>query len=238
MLKYEKIAADLRGDIQRGKYSSGEQLPLEREICAKYKVSRITVKRAVDELVQSGLVVKRRGSGTFVKNLGDRYAKKLSRDTGHQFSGFAETYKGRNTSSKILRFDIVNPSAKVAAILQMSPQDFVYDIVRVRLLDNEPQVIEYTIMPIQVIPGVRLETLQNSIYGHIEKELKLKIQSAHRTVRAVRSTSAEQKELNIPPEMPLLEIEQVAFLSDGRPFEYSVCHHRADKSEFSAISVR
>ncbi|MBO6291118.1 MAG: UTRA domain-containing protein [Selenomonas sp.] len=63
-------------------------------------------------------------------------------------------------------------------------------------------------------------------------------ESAHRTIRAVRSTELEQAELCIPPEMPILEIEQVAFFSDGHPFEYSISHHRADKSEFSAISIR
>ena len=238
MLKYEKIACDLRQAIQQGKYLSGDQLPLERELCAKYAVSRVTIKRAVDELVQSGLIIKRRGAGTFVKTLGDHYARKLSRDTGHQFLGFAETYKGRNTAAKVLRFDIVHPSEKVAANLQMSGQDFVYDIARVRLLEGVPMVIEYTMMPIQLVPGIRLENLHNSIYSYIEKKLKLKIQSAHRTIRAVQSTAEEQVELAVAPEMPLLEVEQVAYLSDGIPFEYSVSHHRGDKSEFSAISLR
>jgi GntR family transcriptional regulator len=54
MLKYEKIAEDLREDILRGKYQSGEQLALEKEMCAQYKVSRITIKRAVDASGQSG----------------------------------------------------------------------------------------------------------------------------------------------------------------------------------------
>ncbi len=238
MLKFEKIANDLRKSIQEGVYSSGDQLPLEKELCEQYQVSRVTIKRAMDELVQQGLITKRRGSGTFVKTLDDGYAKQLSLSTGNQFSGFAETNRGHDVRTKVMRFEIVHPSEDVATKLQMSVKDFVYDIIRVRILDNVPIVIEYTMMPIQLVPGIRNEILEASIYRYIEKTLKLNIQSAHRTVRAVRSTEMEQKELQIPPELPILEIEQVAFFSDGHPFEYSISHHRSDKSAFSAISIR
>ncbi|TYZ20500.1 GntR family transcriptional regulator [Selenomonas ruminis] len=238
MLKYEQIAEDLRQEIRQGKYTSGDQLPLEKDMCEKYKVSRVTIKRAMDELVKQGLVTKRRGSGTFVKTLDDNYAKQLSISTGNQFSGFAETYKGRHISTKVLRFEIVHPSEEVAKKLQMSTQDFVYDIIRLRILDDVPMVIEYTMMPIQLVPGIRNEILEHSIYHHIEKTLKLNIQSAHRIVRAVRSTEMEQEQMQLAPNDPILEVEQVAFFSDGHPFEYSISHHRADKSEFSAISIR
>lgn len=238
MLKYEKIADDLRQAIRQGKYTSGDQLPLEKDMCDKYKVSRVTIKRAVDVLVNQGLVTKRRGSGTFVKTLDDNYAKQLSISTGNQFCGFMETHKGRNVSTKVLKFEIIHPTEEVAVKLQMSTKDFVYDIIRLRLLDGVPWVIEYTMMPIQLVPGIRHEILEHSIYHHIEKTLKLSIQSAHRIVRAVRSTELEQEQLLLPPDAPLLEVEQVAFFSDGHPFEYSISHHRADKSEFSAISIR
>ena len=238
MLKYEKIAHDILQDIQQGLYSPGDQLPFERDLGEKYAVSRVTIKRAMDLLVQQGLITKRRGSGTFVKTLDDSSAKQLSLSTGNQFSGFAETHKGHAVRTNVLKFEIVHPTEDVATKLQMSVKDFVYDIIRVRILDDVPMVIEYTMMPIQLVPGIRNEILEDSIYRHIEKTLNLKIQSAHRTVRAVPSTSMEQRELAIPPEIPILEIKQVAFFSDGHPFEYSLSHHRGDKSEFSAISLR
>ena len=96
MLKYEAIARELREDIKHGKYTPGEQLALEKEMCQQYGVSRITIKRAVDELVKQGLVVKRRGSGTFVKSLKDEDVKELS--MANQFSGFAATFKGRKVA--------------------------------------------------------------------------------------------------------------------------------------------
>ncbi len=235
MLKYQKIANDIRQEIMQGDYLPGEQLLLEKEMCAQYKVSRITIKRALDELVGQGLVVKRRGAGTFVKTLDNQDVKELS--LAHQFSGFAETYQASKVDTRCIRFEIVNPEAEVAAKLQMTTEDFIYDIIRVRYVDDTPIVIEYTKMPIQRISGMRQEVLLHSIYAYIEGTLHLKIQSAHHTVRAVVATEKEQDYLQMTG-LPVLEVEQVAFLDDGRPFEYSISHHRADKSAFKAISIR
>ena len=236
MLKYEAIAKELRDDIVNGVYSPGQQLALEKEMCEQYGVSRITIKRAVDELVKQGLVVKRRGSGTFVKSLEDQDVKELS--MANQFNGFAATYKERDVKSKILRFDIVHPEKDISAKLQITEDDFIYDIIRVRSLDGEPIVIEYTQMPIQLIPGLKRSVLEKSIYSFIENELKFKIQSAHRTVRAVMPTEEEKQELAIEGVLPLLEVEQVAFLDDGRPFEFSISRHRGDRNVFRSVSIR
>lgn len=236
MLKYEAIAQELREKIHSGEYRSGEQLPLEKEMCDHYGVSRITIRRAVDELVKNGLVIKRRGAGTFVKSLKKSDVKELS-EAG-QFLGFAATYAGKKVTTKVLRFDIVHPDKMTAGKLRLTEDDFVYDIVRVRFVDGEPIVIEYTKMPIELIPRVKMSVLEHSIYQYIEKDLGLKIQSAHRTVRAVMPTEREKQELGIEGELPLLEVTQTAFLDDGRPFEYSISRHRGDKSDFRSVSIR
>ena len=236
VLKYEEIAQSLRADIQQGKYTPGEQLALEKEMCQQHGVSRITIKRAVDELVKQGLVVKRRGSGTFVKSLKDEDVKELS--MANQFLGFAATFKNRKVDSQLLRFEIIHPTAEVAAKLQLTTDDFVYDIIRVRRLDDEPIVIEYTQMPIQLINGLKRQHLETSIYSYIENGLGYKIQSAHRMVRAVMPTEQEREHLQIEGVLPLLEVTQVAFLDDGRPFEYSIARHRGDRSNFRSVSIR
>ncbi|BAL83628.1 putative GntR family transcriptional regulator [Selenomonas ruminantium subsp. lactilytica TAM6421] len=234
--KYQQVADILRQAIRQGKYQPGGQLPLERDLCVEFSVSRITIKRAVDELVRGGLVVKRRGAGTFVKSLDDHAMHKLSRS--EQFGGFSDYYQGHPVHTEVLHFAIVHPVPEVAVQLGMSEDDFVYDIQRLRCADGGPVVIEYTQMPIDLIAGLKEGNLQDSIYRYIEETLGLHIQSAHRTVRAVMPTAAEQKLLGIDERMPLLEVAQVAFLSDGRPFEYSLSRHRGDKMKFKAISVR
>ena len=77
MLKYEKIAFDIKEDILSEKYKPNEQLPFEKELCEKYNVSKMTVKKALDLLVNDGLIIKRRGSGTFVKDITEKEIQEM-----------------------------------------------------------------------------------------------------------------------------------------------------------------
>ena len=235
MNKYEEIARDIYNDIASGKYEPGSQLALEKEMCAQYGVSRITVKRAVDELVKQGLVVKRRGSGTFVKGVQEEDVENVG--MVGQFGGFTNNFKNRKVTTDVKRFEIVHPDAETADKLKLTVDDFVYDIVRVRYVDDMPENVEYTQMPIDVIPGIKMDILEKSIYSYIEEVLKLQIQSAHRTVSADMPTEDEKQWLNIEGIMPVLQVSQVAFLSDGRPFEFSKSRHRSDISVFRAVSI-
>ncbi len=237
MVKYQEIANNLRSQIQAGVYKSGEQLALEREMCEQYGVSRITIKKAVDQLVKEGLVVKRRGSGTFVKSLANQDVHDIS--MANQFSGFSKAFEGHKIATEVVRFDIIHPEPEVAEKLNITTDDFVYDIIRLRKVDEQPVVIEYTQMPIELIPGIKREVLEKSIYQYIETQLHFKIQSAHRFIRALMPTEQEEKLLHIEHgKMPILEVEQIAFLDDGRAFEYSKAHHRGDKQTFRVVSIR
>lgn len=236
MLKYKDIADDIRSAIMNGKYNINEQLPLEKEMCSKYGVSRITIKKAVDELVNQGLVIKRRGSGTFVKGVDESSVQELS--MAKQFSGFSDSNKGKKVTSNVIKFEVINPTEEIAVKLQITTEDFVYHIIRARYSDDEPIVIEYTYMPINLIPGIKNDILMNSIYSYIEKELNLKIKSAHRIIRAILPNEIEQEYLKIDKNFPILEVEQVGFLDNGQPFEYSYSHHRSDKAEFRSVSIK
>lgn len=237
MIKYQEMANDLRGQIQSGVYKSGEQLALEREMCEHYGVSRITIKKAVDQLVKEGLVVKRRGSGTFVKSLANEDVHDIS--MANQFSGFSKNFAGHEVTTEVVRFDIIHPEPEIAEKLNITTDDFVYDIVRLRKVDGRPLVIEYTKMPIELIPGIKRDVLEKSIYQYIENQLHFKIQSAHRFIRALLPTEQEEKLLQIKHgTLPILEVEQIAFLDDGRAFEYSKAHHRGDEYTFRVVSIR
>ena len=140
MAKYEEITENIRNGILSGKYNPNEQLPLEKEMCEYYGVSRITIKKAVDELVIQGLIIKRRGSGTFVKAVGGDDVQELS--MAKQFEGFSETNKDKKVSSKIVKFEVIHPTEEIATKLKITCDDFVYYTVRTRYADDEPYVID------------------------------------------------------------------------------------------------
>lgn len=240
MLRYEKLAATLREEIAQGTYKKGERLPTTPELCRIYDVSNTTVKRAMDDLELEGLVARRRGSGVYVKQTEPAPTTKAHlQSTSQQLSGLT-TELGEEqvrVESQVIDFSVVRPEAAVAEQLAMEPDEFAYQICRVRIAAGRPQVVEYTLMPIKVIPDLREATLHDSIYAYIEGELGLKIGSAHRTIKAVMPTPNERTWLQIGEGEPLLEVRQVAYLADGTPFESSISRHTSDY-EFFSISTR
>ena len=102
----------------------------------------------------------------------------------------------------------------------------------------KPYVVEYTYMPTDFITGITEDVVKSSIYSYLENDLGLKIQSAHRIARADMPTEQEKKWLDIGDQvLPVLEVEQVAYLDDGRIFEYSISRHRADRFELKSVSI-
>ena len=239
MFKYETIAEDIQSKILSGFYKPDEKLPQEMELCRQYGTSRITIRQAMELLVNRGLITKRRGSGTFVKAISGGSDNHESFARSQQFGGFTRTEEGKKITSNIHEFMLIPASWDIAQRLQLAEGSFVCYICRTRLADGKPHVVEYTYMPTDFITGITMEVVQSSIYSYIEETLKLKIQSAHRIARAAMPTEQEKLWLDMGEEpMPVLEIEQVAYLNDGRIFEYSKSRHRADCFELRTVSVR
>lgn len=236
MQKYVLISNDIRDKIMTGVYAINEQLPSEKEMCVDYGVSKMTIKRALDILVAEGLVIKRRGSGTFVKDLGESQMKHIH--MANQFRGMSAMNQDKAISSNVLNFSVRTASPEIASQLNVTEDSFIYDVYRVRLVDGEPRVIEQTYMPIDVIPSLKMEHVQSSIYNYIESELKLVIQSAHRTVSVRKATDFEAEKLGLEKGDPVAVAEQVGYLNTGEAFELSTSVHRYDFYAVQMIFTR
>ncbi len=235
MSKYAELAATIEAAIISGEYESGSRLPTLPELCRIYGVSNTTVKKALDELEQLGLVARRRGSGIYVKStaaLRNRRASGTS--VSGQMAGLTAEYASKNAvvESVVHDFGIVHPTTEVAHALGMEQDSFVYHICRTRIVDGVPRNVEYTYMPLDVVPGLLEKHLHGSIYRYLEEELGLKIGSAHRVLKAVMPTPEETEWLKLGPCVPLFEVRQVGYLDDGTPFEYSTTHHTSEYELF------
>ena len=170
MLKYETIAQDIQNRIEEGGLAPNDKLPTVVDLCDRYGVSKITVKRAFEILTEKGLISSRRGSGTFVKNTTELFEQtgiepikgasgekdSFSFSQSDKAAGFTKEHEGdgRAVTSIVYDFSIVNPPENVARHLNIHPEDFAYYHCRVRCLDDDPMVIEYTYMPIDLIPDI------------------------------------------------------------------------------------
>lgn len=237
MVKYIDIADDIRSKIFDKKYTYGQKLPYEYVLCVAYHCNKETMKKALDILVKEGLIVRRRGAGTFVKDY-DASADHITKAM-QAGQGLSKQLEGKaKLTSEIIEFEVVPSDEHISKKLQIEEGSFVYHIIRRRIVNDEPYCIEIMYMPISIIPNLKLEHLQNSIYKYIEKELKLKIQSTHKTIRGHLSSQLEQQYLGLKEYEPYFEVEQTAYLSSGVIFEYSFSRFHYNKFELQTVTVQ
>ncbi|MDZ7834698.1 MAG: GntR family transcriptional regulator [Alkalibacterium sp.] len=236
MKKYEEIYTDIKDKIINGDYTATEQLPFEKDLCEAYNTSKMTVKRALDLLVDEGLIIKRRGSGTFVKDLSKKEIRRITQSD--QINGFTSYFSSNTVKSKILAFEVVQADEIVQDKLNLKPGSFVYDIHRVRFVDDKPVVIERTAIPIDRVPSLERKHVEGSIYDYIKNDLDLTIQSAHRRFTVKKATEEEAGHLDIDQNDPVAITEQIAYLDTGDTIEFSVTKHRADAFAAETIVTR
>ena len=236
MKKYIMISNDIRNKILTGEYKANEKIPFEKELGVVYDSSKMTIKQALDILVAEGLIIKRRGSGTFVKDISPREMERLS--VANQFRGTTALNPNKTVLSTILNFSIIPCPEEVQSKLNLTNESFVYDIYRVRFIDGEPTVMEKMYMPIDIIPRLKEKNIKNSIYEYIEEELNLVIQSGHRNISARKATDFEAEHLNMEKGDPVVVAQQIGYLDTGAAFEYSSSVHRFDSYSIDVVLTR
>lgn len=236
MKKYQKIADELRARIKSEVYDPMRPLPDEMTLCETFDCSRMTIKKALDVLVHEGLVFRKRGHGTFI--IQSSLSKSLHIINSQSVKGLTHAVGSKKVDSHIIEFKVELADALVSSRLNIKQESPVYNIIRLRVVENEPYVIEQTYMPTSIIANLDETILHGSIYQYIQDELHLNIKSAHKIIRADKPDDLDQKYLNCKDNDPILEVEQIAFLDNGVIFEYSSSRHRYDKFEFHSFSVQ
>lgn len=219
-LVYQNIIADLKKAINAESFPS-MKLPDERTLTEHYQVSRSSVKRALNVMANQGIIFKKRGSGTFINPL---YLKGGSffNYNGSNL-GVTDSFKAGNRTPgiKLLDFQVIKPSAELQRDLFLKPDDFVYEIKRLRLFDDEPFMIETGFIPIKVMPELTEKIVSSSIFNYLETEKNQEVTRAFLAIFAEPSTDDDQAHLKLKPTEPVGIMEGIFFLDDGTPFEFS-----------------
>lgn len=234
MNKYESISIEIRQRIKNMQYPIDQPIPDEISLAKEFGCSRMTMKRALDLLVVEGLLYRKRGHGTFIVQ--SAINKSRVNVTTNESLGLSNLLKDKNVTSRLIKFEVQFPKEDVAVHLAIDEKTPVYNIIRLRLVDGEPYVLEKTYMPTTLIPGIKEPILQGSLYNYIQKDLGLTMAGSHRIIRACKADMLDQEHLECRSDDPILEVEHVGFLNNGIPFEYSFARHRYDKFEVTTVN--
>ncbi|CCI85372.1 GntR family transcriptional regulator [Lactobacillus pasteurii DSM 23907 = CRBIP 24.76] len=231
--KYLIIAEKIREKIQQGVYQPNTILPDQETLAQEMNVSRLTVKKALDGLERQGIVYKQSGLGTFVA--GDTPIKDEIDAPSNFFTGLGNELGKDRIKSKVLNFTVEFPDQAIQKNLSLKKNEPVYNITRLRLLDDEPYILEYTFMPVKLVPDLDEKVLHDSIYNYIHHKLHLKFGRAYRKIKAVRSEENDLLYLQADKNDPLLELEQIVWLTNGQPIEYSRSRSRFDRRAYTVV---
>lgn len=232
---YFQLKELLRQEIESGRWQPGQRIPSESELCQAFDISRSVTRQALRELQYQGLLDREQGKGTFVAQ------PKISESLMKDLSGFYEDMvaKGLAPVTKVLRQEIQPADKKIASYLQIEPGDKVIAIERLRSVGSEPNHLVTTYLPYDMCPDLIDEDLSTqSLYALLEEKYDFRLSHGRRTIEAVAANRYEAQLLGIEQGTPLVLLDSVSYLKDGRPIEYFHGVHRGDRSKFEVDVVR
>jgi GntR family transcriptional regulator len=222
---YRRVQRGIRHAIEIGTIGQEDALPSERDLATLLGVSRITIRRAVQELAEEGLLSQRQGAGTFVT---PRVEQPLS-----QLTSYTEdmTARGMVPTVHWLNRSVTSASPDEALALNLSPGAKVSRLYRLRFADNRPMCLEHATLPQKYLPDP--ESVDQSLYAALD-------QNGCRPVRALQRLRAELFSpehaalLGVQAGSACLYIERRSFLADGASVELVRSHYRGDSYDFVA----
>jgi GntR family transcriptional regulator, N-acetylglucosamine utilization regulator len=223
---YQQLQRGLRDAIASKQLAADDALPPERDLAELFSVSRITVRKALDGLVEEGLLTRRQGSGTFVT--GTRVEKNFSK-----LSSFSEDMaaRGRSVRSVWLSRAEGTVSPEESLTLGLSPGSAVYRFSRIRYADEAPMALEYSTIPATCLPSA--SAVEESLYEALEKTGHRPARALQR-LRAVLFTEAQAELLHVRPRDAGLLIERRGSLESGEVVELTQSYYRGDAYDFVA----
>lgn len=220
---YLQLARSLREHISSGGIDPGSALPSERDLSEMAGLSRVTVRKGIEQLIDEGVLIRKQGSGTFVAQRIEAPGAKLS-----SFSDDARS-RGEDPGVVWIYKSFAQPTEEEAAALDVSLTAKVARLGRVRLAGGEPLAIEHAVIPATFMPD--LESLGDSLYQALETH-GYRPTSGTQRVRASLATPTEAGILCVKQNSEVLRIERRTRVPDGRVVEFTRSVYRGDRYEF------
>lgn len=235
--KYYSVKESIISLIEDETYEKDEMIPSERELCTNYNVSRITIRKAIDELTSEGYLYKIHGKGTFVKNT------KIENDLFSIVSCTEDIIKAGLTPVRVvIESTIVKADLKRSKALRIPLGQEVFKLDRVYYAGTDPINRTTTYLPYKYFPNIdSYDFAKMSLYDVLEHEYKVEITKAKRALEAVGASEATAGYLEVKPGTPILLFRATTYGKIGGkevPIETFKTRYRTDKFKFHINQIR
>lgn len=225
--KYRQVRERITGLLED--LNVGDLIPPERVLAEDSKVSRLTVRRAVDDLVRDGVLTRKQGSGTYVA----RPTLKQSPNA----SSFSITMRqrGLTPSTTVLGVETMEAGPQLSWRLHVAPSEPVLVIRRLRLADEEPVAVARTHLVAALVPDFPAEELQTrSLYAILADHYQVKVSGGRQTVEPTATSTEDRELLQVPPYAPAFLFRTTTHTPDGVTVEFTRTLFRGDRYLLSA----
>jgi GntR family transcriptional regulator len=224
---YAQIMEYIEENISDGTYQPGTKLPPEYEMADMFNVSIITVRTAISNLIDKGLVARKRGKGTFVTK------PKLTKDVKklYSFSNMCERM-GIKPGGKTLKNQLTRPGDKILNELGLHDDEEVVYVERLRTADGEPVAIEKNYFPLKYKFLLQEDLDDNSLFEILFEKAGIMVNSSEKRIELCKATPSEAKLLQVSKQAPLLLIKSVTFSNKNEPLYYGLQIFNGDRFSF------
>ncbi len=227
---FQQIRSQLEGAIASGELQPDQRIPSERELSARFGVSRMTVRQALDAMTHDGRLYSLTGKGTFVAS------RRVFEQPLQHLTSFTQDMerRGMRPSSRTLDAGTMPASLELARLLDIEPHAEVVRVRRLRLANEEPLAIETVHLPSRLVPGILERDLANgSLYQHLEREHGIRPARARQTIEAGEPDAEEIGLLGLDRPHPVLRITRLSADITGRVIEYVRSVYRGDRYQLT-----
>ncbi|MCX6056068.1 MAG: GntR family transcriptional regulator [Chloroflexi bacterium] len=227
--KYIQLASILRQKIEDGEWESRSPIPSERQLEELYKISRTTIREAIDHLERQGFLYREHGRGTYVS------PQKLQKGL-MELTSFSEDLikRGIRPGQIIRKLTRVIPPIKILQKLELAPGSRVLEIDRVRLGDDTPIGLQTSYLALSEEQVITIEEMESSgsLYRLLQEKFNIIPSEADETLEVTLATPQEAETLHIPAGAPLLLSERVLFAQNRKPVEFVKILYRGDRYQY------
>ena len=226
--RYIQIAESILNQIEAGELVPGTRLPPERTLSNLFEVNRVTLRRALGRLEAQGLIIRKHGEGNFIAE------PKIERQI-EQLVSFTDGMqrRGLKPGAKVIEIEERPVEAAIAKQLKVPVLTPVYYVLRLRMANQEPVMLEHLCVPVLCFPGLEKQDMNNrSVYEIMKSEYGITMTTAQRTLEPVVGTKFEAELLGIEVGAPLTLELRLGFDQNADCVEFSKDLYRGDRFRF------
>lgn len=227
--RYRAVQQEMLDALARSEWRPGEVIPSEKRLCERFGVSIGTLRKAIDGLVSSHILVRQQGLGTFV----------ASHDRPRQFFQFFNfaPHEGARTYPEVRLLQVSSAKADrlVAEKLNLEPGAELYKIRNLLLMGELPTIVDTIFLPKTLFAGLfesMIRDRPSTLYSLYAQEFGVNVIRIDERVRAAAATATSAKLLGLRAGSPVLEVRRIAFSFNDQPIEWRISHVNTNRHEY------